>query len=45
MAGDGQAAAGAIPPIVMRVGKEVDEREGEVEFDGGLGVGGEPLLD
>jgi len=45
MAGGGQAAAGAIPPIVTRVGKEVDEREGEVDFDGGLGVGGEPLLD
>ena len=44
MAGGGQASAGAIPPIVMRVGKEVDELEGEVDFEGGLGVGGEPLL-
>ena len=44
MAGGGQAAAGAIPPIVMRVGKEVDELEGEVDFEGGLGVGREPLL-
>ena len=44
MAGGGQASAGAIPPIVTRVGKEVDELEGEADFEGGLGVGGEPLL-
>jgi hypothetical protein len=29
---------------VTRVGKEVDTLEGEVNFEGGLGVGGEPLL-
>ena len=44
MAGGGQASAGAIPPIVTRAGKEVDELEGEVDFEGGLEVGGEPLL-
>ena len=44
MAGGGQAAAGAIPPIVTRVGKEVDTLDGEDDFEGGLGVGGEPLL-
>jgi hypothetical protein len=44
MAGGGQASAGAIPPIVTRVGKEVDTLEGEGDFEGGLGVGGEPLL-
>ncbi len=35
---------GAIPPIVMRVGKEVDTLDGGGGFEGGLGVGGEPLL-
>ena len=44
MAGGGQASAGAIPPIVTRVGKEVDALDGGEDFEGGLGVGGEPLL-
>ncbi len=44
MAGGGQASAGAIPPIVTRVGKEVDTLDGGKDFDGGLGVGREPLL-
>ncbi len=44
MAGGGRAAAGTILPIVMRVGKEVNELGGAVDFEGGLGVGGEPLL-
>ena len=35
---------GAIPLIVTRVGKEVDKLEGEADFEGGLRVGGEPLL-
>ena len=33
---------GAILPIVTRVGKEVDTLNGEDDFEGGLGVGGEP---
>jgi hypothetical protein len=45
MAGGGQASAGAIPPIVTRrVRKEVDALDGGEDFEGGLGVGGEPLL-
>ncbi len=44
VAGGGQASVGAIPPIVTRVGKEVDMLDGEDDFKGGLGVGGEPLL-
>ncbi len=44
MAGGGQASADAIPPIVMRVGKEVDALNGGEDFEGGLEVGGEPLL-
>jgi hypothetical protein len=44
MAGGGQASAGAIPPIVKRVGKEVDALDDGEDFEGGLGVGGEPLL-
>ncbi len=44
MAGGGQASAGAIPPIVTRVGKEVDALDGGKDLEGGLGVGGEPLL-
>ena len=44
MAGDRQASAGAIPPIKTRVGKEVDALDGGEDFEGGLGVGGEPLL-
>jgi hypothetical protein len=44
VAGGGQASAGAIPPIVTRVGKEVDTLEGDDDFEGGLGLGGEPLL-
>jgi len=44
-AGGGQASSGAIPPIVTRVGKEVDTLDGgHDDFKGGLGVGGEPLL-
>ncbi len=44
MAGGGQASAGAIPPIVTRVGKEVNTLEGDDNFEGRLGAGGEPLL-
>jgi hypothetical protein len=44
MAGGGQASAGTIPPIVTRVGKEVDALDGGEDFEEGLGVGGEPLL-
>ncbi len=44
MAGGGKASAGAIPPIIVRVGKEVDALNGGEDFEGGLGVGGEPLL-
>ncbi len=44
IAGGGQASVGAIPPIVTRVGKEVDALEGDDDFEGGLGLGGEPLL-
>jgi len=44
MAGGGQATAGTILPIVTRVGKEVDALDGGKDFDGGLGVGEEPLL-
>ena len=44
MAGGGQVSAGAIPPIVTRVGKEVDALDGGEDFEGGLGVGREPLL-
>jgi len=41
----GQASTGAIPPIVTRVGKEVDTFVGgRDDVEGGLGVGGEPLL-
>ena len=35
---------GRYPPIVTRVGKEFDTLEGDANFEGGLGVGGEPLL-
>ncbi len=44
MAGGGQATVGAILPIVTRVGKEVAALDGGKDFDGGLGVGEEPLL-
>ena len=44
MAGGGQASAGAIPPIVTRVEKEVDTLDGGDNFEGWLGVGREPLL-
>ena len=44
MAGGGQASAGAIPHIMMRVGKEVDTLGGDDDFEGGLGAGGELLL-
>jgi hypothetical protein len=45
MAGGGQAAAGAILPIVTRVGKDIDTLDGgRDDFEGGLGAGGEPLL-
>ena len=44
MAGGGQALADAIPPIVTRVGKKVDALDGGEDFEGGLGVGKEPLL-
>ena len=43
-AGGGQASTGAKPPIVVRVGKEVDMIDGGDDFNGGLGVGREPLL-
>ncbi len=33
-----------LPPIVTRLGKEVDALDGGEDFEGGLGVGGEPLL-
>ena len=36
--------SGAIPPIVTRVGKEVDTLKGDEDFKGGLGAGREPLL-
>ena len=38
------ASSGAIPPIITRVGKEVDTLGGGDDFEGGLRVGGEPLL-
>jgi hypothetical protein len=44
MAGGRQASAGAIPPIVRRVGKEVNTLKGDDDFEGGLGAGREPLL-
>jgi hypothetical protein len=44
MAGGRQVSAGTFPPIITRVGKEVNKLEGEVDFEGGLGVGGELLL-
>ena len=44
VSGGRQASVGAIPPLVTRVGKEVDTLEGDDDFEGGLGVGGEPLL-
>jgi hypothetical protein len=44
MAGGRQVSADAIPPIVTRVGKEVDALDGGKDFEGGLGVGEEPLL-
>ena len=44
MAGGGQASAGTIPPIVTRVEKEVDALDCVEDFDGVLGIGGEPLL-
>ena len=44
MAGGRQASASAIPPIVTKVVKEVDALDGGEDFEGGLGVGREPLL-
>jgi hypothetical protein len=44
MAGSGQVSASDNPPIVTRVEKEVDALDGDEDFEGGLEVGGEPLL-
>ena len=44
-AGGGHASMGAIPPIVTRVGKEVNMLDGgHDDFEERLGVGGAPLL-